>query len=331
MDKDLIVAGKDGQARFLGPVAQRLLACDMNANALRTNDVLMKDEWKELDSVAIKSAQERLVGVADLKSRGLVYDLGGDGLGTTVLEYQDMSDIGDAQVSMVAAAKGVSDVPDFNLKYLPLPITHYDFYLNARHLAASRKKGMPLDTTMVEMAGQKIADKIETWLFQGSSAFTFGGGTVRGYATHANRNTGSLTGNWDDSSTSGEVILNDVRAMKQALLDDKFYGPYVLYVPGNFETRLDDDYVSNYPKTIRERLLGIAGIEAIRVADKLADDNVLLVQMTADVVRMVTGLPLTVVEWQTQGDMLFHYKLITIDVPQIRARQNGECGVAHWS
>jgi len=232
---------------------------------------------------------------------------------------------------MIGAAKGISDVPEFQLKYLPLPITHFDFYLNARHLAASRKTGSPLDTTMVELGGTKVAELIETWLFQGSGTYTYGGGTIHGYCTHGNRNLGSLTGNWDDSSVSGEVILNDVRAMKQALIDDKFFGPYILYTPGNFETRLDDDYVSNYPKTIRERILGIAGIEDVQVADKLNDDNVLLVQMSSDVARMVTGLPLTTVEWQTQGDMLFHFKLLTIDVPQIRARQNGECGVAHWS
>ncbi len=69
----------------------------------------------------------------------------------------------------------------------------------------------------------------------------------------------------------------------------------------------------------------------IEVADKLTDDNVLLVQATSDTVRMVEGLPLTTVEWATHGDMLFHFKVMQILIPQVRADQDDNSGICHYT
>jgi hypothetical protein len=61
----------------------------------------------------------------------------------------------------------------------------------------------------------------------------------------------------------------------------------------------------------------------------LTADNVLLVQMTSDVVRLVRGMGLQNVEWATEGKMITKYKVMTIQVPQIRSDQAGRCGVVH--
>ena len=130
-----------------------------------------------------------------------------------------------------------------------------------------------------------------------------------------------------DSSTTGTNILDDVRSMKQASIDARHYGPYVLYVPTSYETVLDDDFKAESDKTIRQRILEIGNIMEVKVVDSLTADTCVLVQMTADVVRMVEGLPLTTVEWDTHGGLSTEYKVMTIMVPQIRADQNGNCGV----
>lgn len=311
-------------------VSQALIANEMNPGALRTNDTLRKDEWKQFDQAVIKVAQDRLVGVADLMSRGLVFNIS-NGLGTTVLEYEDVSDIEDAQVSMDAVTRGDNDRVEFDINYLPLPITHKDFQINIRVLEASRRLGNPLDTTMAELSARKVAEKNEEYLFQGASSFAFGGGIIRGYVDALNRNTLTLSTAWDDSAADGEMILDDVRAMKQASIDALHYGPWILYIPTAYETVLDDDFKAASDKTIRQRILEISGIQDVKVADKLAADNVLLVQMTSDVVRMVQGLPLTTVEWQTQGNMVFHFKVMNILVPQVRFDQEEHSGIVHLS
>jgi len=324
----------NGQA--VGTVAQRLLANGMRVNGLRTNATLLKDEWKQVDAAVIQSAKERLVGIADLKKRGLVYSFS-NGLGRTVLQYQDMGDVQGAQISMTGTTRGNNDRVEFDLKYFPLPIIHADFQVSTRELEASRNGSMPLDTTMAEVKAAKIAETQEE-ILQGGNAFSFGGGVLYGYIDAPNRNQGDLSGNWDDSGVVGEDIVQDVLAMKAASIADRQYGPWVLYIPQAYEVKLDEDYnatgTSGQGKTIRDRILAIKGIEDVQVADKLiatgGKENVLLVQMRRETVRMVTGLGLTTVEWNEMGGMVFNFKIMTIDIPQIRADQAGRSGIVHY-
>ena len=324
----------NGQAH--GPIALKLLASGMRTNALRTNATLLKDEWKQIDTQVLKAWQGRLRGVASLKRRGLVYSFA-NGLGRTVLEGQNAGDVNDAEMSMDGLSRGQNDRVESGLTYFPLPIIHADFNFSIRHLSASRQGQLPLDTTMSAMKAIKIAEKQEKILFQGGASFSFGGGTLYGYVDHPQRETGTLCGAWDDSSVDGEDIVRDVLAMKQTMLDNYQYGPFELYIPSVYDTKMDEDYNpgSANPQTIRARLLAIEGISAVTVIEQMTaiagKEQVCLVQMNESTVRMVTGLPLQTVEWNEQGGMLFNFKIMTIDVPQIRADANGRCGVAHFS
>jgi hypothetical protein len=73
----------------------------------------------------------------------------------------------------------------------------------------------------------------------------------------------------------------------------------------------------------------IAGIKGIKVVDTLTADNILLVQMTSDVVRLVRGMGIQSVEWQVEGKFITKYKVMTIQVPQIRSDQAGRSGIVH--
>lgn len=345
MDYPIIV---NGQVIGGGSIAQRLLRVNMNANALRCwvgkdgraymnvngkgvpithgNATLRKDEWKDMDASVMRLSQERLVGVQDLISRGLTYTIP-NGMGKTILEYEDQGDFSAAQVDMDAITRGKSDRPVYSLKGLPLPIIHKEFQITARALAASRNGSTPLDTSGAELATRMVAEAQETLLFVGTPAVAFGGYTVYGYLTEPNINTVTLSANWDASAKTGAQIVADVVAMKQASINAKHYGPWVLYVPTAYETVLDEDYTTNYAVTVRERILKIDGIEDVKVIDKLTANNVLLVQMTSDVVRWVTGMPITVTDWTEQGGSLLNFKVMTISVPHVRADKDGNSGV----
>lgn len=317
------ISGSGGR----GGVAKMLLNNDMRLGPLRTNDTLRKDEWKEMDKTVVDIARRRLRVVNDLVSRGLTYNLT-NALGTTVLEYEDASDMEDAQVSMDAAVKVRKDIIEFDIKYLPLPIVHCAFSINIRKLEASRKQGLPLDTHLAQMATAKVAEKIEAIFMTGASTLTFGGGTLYGFTDFTHANSGSLTANWDDTSAN---ILTDVLAMKQASLDDRHFGPWGIYIPPNFETALDEDYVSGYPKGMRQRILEVGGIDFINTSDFLTADNVVMVELRPETVRAVIGLQPTVVEWEEQGGMVLNFLVMAIMVPQLRADQDNRCGIQLWT
>jgi len=299
---------------------------------------LRRDEWKQLDEAVLKVAESRLGGFQDLIDAGLVYNLG-NAMGTTVLEYHDISDTDlSADITMDGITRAQGARPQFTTNYLPIPIVHADYEINTRVLAASRNLGNPLDTTMAERAARKVQEKLELMLF-GDTTYSYGGGTIYSYMNFPSANTetevASILGTnastilvpWNKAD--GTKIVQQVIAMKQASLNDKFFGPWNLYIPPAYETILDEDYQVSGGKviTIRDRLMAISGIKNIRVIDFMPADTVLLVQMTSDVVRVVRGMGLQNVEWSTEGNMVTKYKVMTIQVPQIRADQEGKCGI----
>lgn len=293
---------------------------------------LLKDEWTQYDDVVLRVAQERLVGVGDLLARGLVLNVP-NALGTTVLEYEHVTDVEAAQMSMDALTRGRADMPEYTINYLPLPIVHDDFYLTIRHLMASRKRGTALDTLRAEMGTRNVTEYIENMLFNGpgggatAGTFAYGGGTIYGYRNAASANTYTTMADWGSSGITGEEVLKDVLNMKQTLIGDNHFGPYMIYIPTSYETVLDDDFKTNSDKSIRQRILEISGIEGIKVADKLYDDVVIMVELKQETVRMVVGFQPMMVEWSSHGGMQFEYKIMAIMVPQFRVDANSNSGI----
>lgn len=297
------------------------------ASKLVTNATLRRDEWKQLDQTLLDLSKYRLGGIADLESHGLVFNLG-NAMGTTVLEYHDIGDAFNADLTMDGITRSQGDRPEYQTKYLPIPIIHVDYEINARVLAASRSLGNPLDTTSTMLAGRKVQEKLEDMLFT-STSYTWGGGTIYSYLNHPNINTQTLSVNWDASAKTGAHIVAEVNAMKQLAINAKHFGPYQLYIPTAYETVLDEDYdVSGQSNmTIRERILKLENIKGVKVIDTLPANNVLLVQMTPDVVRLVKGMGITNIEWKEEGNFVTKYKVMTIQVPQVRSDQDGNSGI----
>jgi len=326
MDNHLIdPVGMDDLRQGTSLMAQKILQGGIGPH-LRENTVLTYDQWKKIDTAVVTAARQRMVITADVMGRGLTEDLGSDPLGVTVMVSQKASGIAAAQMDMNADTETRKDRIELGTDYLPIPIVHSGFWLNVRELKASQRNGIGLDTTLAEECAQVIMEKIETNFTSGTSSFKFGSGTIYGIEDFPNVSTTSLTANWD---ASGADPVADVVALKQAAINDRHYGPYMVYVPTAYETQLDTDYVSGYPKSVRTRILEIDKIEGIKVVDKMSANHVALVQMQKNTIRAVTGWggALQTVEWESQGGMRVHYKVMGIIVPQIRSDYNDRCGI----
>lgn len=310
-----------------GMVAQRLLNADFNVNALRTNDTLRKDEWKAYDTAIVSIAKARLIGVADLMSRGLSMKLP-NALGVTRVEWETDTDVTPAGVSMSGIQRTQDDRVEFNLTGMPVPIVHKDWTLNVRHLAASRKSGQPLDTMMAEKAGRVVAERIEDMLWNGYTGLG-SNNTIYGYRTTPNRNTGSVTATW--TTATGAQILADVLAMIQKAQDDHMYGPYILYVPIACMTNMGNDFKSDSDKSILQRIKEVEGISEIKSTANLTGTNVILVQLTNDVVQMIDGIQPTMVQWESHGGMVTHFKILAIMLPRFRNDSENQSGIVHYS
>ncbi len=340
------------------PVFENRLVSEMVANGVESPvfnaTTLRKDEWLMFDRAVIRASRQRLRAWSDLAAKN---SFGGfDGMSKMVLEHERMTDPGIAVVDLDGLTDSQNDAPKFQLEGLPLPITHSGFTLSKRRLAVSRNTGTPLDTTMPEACGRRVAEMIEKTLIGSETGMTYGNTsaygdnpTVYGYTNHGDRMTATITTPTGIETSS--TTLSDVLAMRQTAYDSNFFGPYMLYHSKDWDKWLDDDYgqTAGSPggsaawgfsasQTLRQRLRQIEGIQDVRRLDFFSDTyELLLVQMTPDVVRAVNGMSITTVQWETKGGMQINFKVMAIMVPQIRSQFVGtststsKVGIVHGS
>lgn len=329
---DTVTSG-NGAFSGSGPVAMRLLQSGFDINALRLNadinaqGVLRKDEWIQFDNAILPVARQRLVAVGDLMSRGLSMPIP-NALGTTRVEWERVSDMDPAVISMSGVTNGQNDRMTFDLQGIPLPIVHRDFFLNIRALEASRKNGQSLDTMQAQLASRLVSEKVEEIFFKGA---TIGSGTntIYGITTHPNRNTGTVTASW--LTASGDQIIADINLMIAAAIGKNMFGPYILYVPMLVDNKLDNDLKAASDKTIRSRILEIPSILAIKASPNLTASNIVLMQATNDVVDILDGIQPTAVMWESQGGFVLNFKVMAIVVPRIKSDFKSQCGIVHYS
>jgi uncharacterized linocin/CFP29 family protein len=322
--------GENGQSYITVNTGHRNKDGGAVLNALVTNApaTLRKDDWIQLDTAVIKAAKPRLNAVADLRGAGLEYTIP-NGLGKTSLEHEAQSDIGPATTSMDGIRAGDSDRPVFDLRSLPLPIIHKDFQFSARQVMASRNGGSPLDTTSAELAGRRVAEEVEKLTLGESSTYAYGGGNVYGYKNFPSRLTATLSA---PTTSNQATTVAEVLAMRQQSTDNNYFGPWKCYFSPAWGAYMDADYsAAKGDNTLRERLARINGVTEVKQADYLTGTTILLVQQTPDVARIVNGMDITTVQWESHGGMQLNFKVMAILVPQLRDDYSNQTGIVHGS
>lgn len=312
-----------------GSKARLLASNGFDPAVLRTQATLLYDEWKLFDSQITTIARERLVVTQELMRRGLTYPIA-DALGVIQLVWQRSGDMNAAEVTMSGLPEADKDALDFDLVSMPLPMIHKEFTLNLRQLTVSRRGGLPLDTTMAEIAMRKIAEKVEAIIFTGLTIST-NLGTIYGLLNHPNRNTGSVTASWQLVGTTGAQIIGDVIAMVNAAYAKNMFGPYMLFVPTAVYNNLMNDFKANSDLTTLQRIMELPDIQGIMPTNRMTSTNVLMVQLTSDVIQMIDGIQPTMVEWEERGGFELNFMIYTIMLPRVRADYLSQSGIVHYS
>lgn len=337
----------NGQAS--GSIASRLLQCNFDVGCMRpyvgedgrhyitqngvavplgvANATLRRDEWIQIDTAVMTAARERMRIVADLRGSGLTYTVP-NGMGSTSLESERMGDITPATISMDPARKSEGDRPESDIINLPLPVVHKDFFFNARQIATSRNRGAGVDVTTAQLAARRVIEEVEKLTIGTAGTYSYGGGTVYGLTNFPQRLTTVLT-HPTQSDWTPELFVLELLGMRQQSTDNNYHGPWVLYVSPSWDLYLDEDYKANSDITLRARIMQISGITDIRTLDFLAGFQLLLVQQSSDVIRLVIGMDVTTLQWETDGGMRLHFKVMCIMVPQLRADIESQTGLVH--
>jgi hypothetical protein len=117
----------------------------------------------------------------------------------------------------------------------------------------------------------------------------------------------------------------------------------MVYHSNDWDQYLDNDYILTggnvATQTLRERLKAIDGIQDVRRLDFLFSSTtdqssggpgleevgtaypftMIFVQMTPEVARAVNGQDITTIQWPSVGGLRLNFKVMCIQVPQLRA------------
>jgi hypothetical protein len=328
------------------PIAGALLRSleqsgELSIPGLRALSPLSDKAQVMVDKAVVEVGLERLQFAADIMAAGLSYSLP-DPLSVTQLEWEEINKVGTAQRTMSPSARGENQLPDRKIHRLPIYLTTDDFSIGIRTLKMSQRVGTPLDTSLIKQATRRVNESIEDACINGATtldgqALVVGGYDAPGLLNAPNANTGSLTVDWTAANvvgTTGPAMVTDVLAGITALQADNKYGPYNLYLSTEAGNVIEGDFKVNTSDTIRQRLERIqAGGRPLKVqvVDRMphaaTGTQMVIVQMTSDVVEIVNGQPPTVIPWTSLDGFTLYWLVMAIMVPRFRSDYDGKSGV----
>jgi hypothetical protein len=327
------ISPKNGQAyitRTLNGVKKNIRFA---ANAMSP---LRKGDWEHVDAAVTEVARPMTNIVSDLRAAGLAYSIP-DGWAKGMLQYERVTDISGATISMDGLRRGQSDRQAFDIVNMPLPLIHKDCELPARQVASSKTQGHSgIDVQYIQAATARVLETAEMLALGTLSSYTYGGGTIYGMLNFPNRITATITaptaGGWVPATA-----VNEVNGMVQLACTAFHRGPYRLYYSLPWKQYMNMDYIITggatvATQTLRERLLKIDNIQAVTLADFMHTGfTLLLVEMKigGGTIRIVTGMDVMVVEWESAAGMQLHFKVMCIILPQLKCDTNGNCGLVH--
>jgi hypothetical protein len=304
----------------------------INTDGFRALAPLPERSQIVLDNAVVEVGLERLTFAADIMAAGLTYNLS-DPLSLTQLAWNKSNKVGAAQRTMSPSARGENKLPAVLEDRLPIYLTTDNFSLDIRTLKMSQRVGMPLDTALIKACTRSVNEAIEDAAINGATTIDGQDLQVAGYSAPGlvnapNAATQALTAAAWDATPVGATIYTETQAMLTKLRANKKYGPYRMYVNTEVGANLDADYVTAAPQnTIKERLLKIEGLQAIRTADMMPAAKVVVVQMTSDVIDMVVGQKPTVIPYTSLDSFTFHNLVMAIMIPRVRSDYDGASGV----
>lgn len=313
-----LIGAEDIIAKGVTSLAQLRPVLTQQTDPLAANATLRKDEWEQIDTRVNDVMRERLTIVDDLRGRGLVTPVS---LGTILRVTERLSDFDAAEVTFDGDTAPQKDRAEFKRDVIPVPVISKDFSVNWRQLEASRRRGDPLDVTSAALAARKVRDRLQDVMVNGygsgpgsNPSNGTDGQSIPGLVTHANRIPYDI-GDWNLASPT---TIADVKGMLAAAYDQNFFGPFVLYVAKNFWASLQRDYNdAKGEKTYIERIKAYEDIEALRPLDSLPAGQVVLVQMTEDVIELTEAQIVTTVQWE-KNPFVMNFRVLTVAGPHIK-------------
>lgn len=300
----------------------------LTSRGLVVNSQLRLDEWRKLDMAIQQAATTRLRLVRRLRELNLVEPV--TSIGTLTVQYTQASEITAAETNMEGRS-GQTDRgrADHKIAGSPLPVTFKEFEIPMRQLEASRMGGNPIDTSNAERAARVVAEQLESLAVDGQSSLVFDSNTLYGVTSEPNILTDTAAnyggGDWGTISN----IIPTIEGMITALTatTNNYYGPFDVFAARTQYNQAALNHYADVGDTPAQRIRNLDMVQNFDALDYLADGEILVMQMTPDVIKWYEHVGISVLEWMSGDGMVGFYKVVSVAAPQPRSEYNSRSGI----
>lgn len=288
------------------------------------NAFLNREEWERLDAAVISRARQRLGAWGDVVGAGLVSN-------TTLAEWFSKWRVASERIAATAMmdfrTQLIEDRTDKKTYGVPVPIVSAAFSIGRRELITARAAGSDVESFEAEEAGAAVAEKLEDMLINGETGIVLEGTPIYGYRTLSARNTGTVVGDFGTISNIYETFIAAVLAMAA----DRYYGPFGVYMSNTQYFEMLEYYSDGTGQTALARVLSIPQISFVRVNDLTTDGDVLMVQLTREVVDIRQAMALENRRWVSPDASRIHFVVMAAAVPRLKTDYAGNAGILHYT
>ena len=309
-------------------IARNSRAAEGVANALHTNSTTLRHEdFLVIQEMLTEVRRRKLNGITDLKEAGLTFPVS---IGDQIVGTENINEFTDAEQEQNPTGYDNDDTV-FTETYVPNPITHKTFGVPWRQQGFNYKSSAGLKESM-----RKVAERLEETLFNGNPNIkvSFGGSTqsIYGYTTHPDRGTATIS-DWSNPANY-DVIHKEVIANIGSMFADQGgveMDSVILYFPKNFKEAMDQDYSSlKGDLTVADRIKKIPEIKDVKFGEKLADSNVVYVEMSDRTVQLAVASDIVSVPHVKTNPMASQFLTTYAAMVQIiKADSAGNTGILH--
>lgn len=288
---------------------------------------LPRDVWGQWDEDGIMVQRTRLAVFNDL-AQSLARPFP---IGKLVSYFQQISDSGEANVSLDGRSMAKKDRQTYAYVGTPVPIVNTTFGYGWRDVEAARSEGMQLDDAGRLNANRVVAETLEDWALDGASNIVVGGAQLYGIRSHPKRSTRSTTN--DLSACTGAQWLADVNATTSLLYSQNIFAEPTLYVNINdWKYARETDFSTSYPnKTIAQRVLE-SGVAGVVPSSSVNADEIIAVVKDPTLLRVLNAMPPSTVPLFRQNPHDdYDFMAMGAAVVEVRYDTADQCGIAHSS
>tara|TARA_R110000737_G_scaffold195660_1_gene216512 strand:- start:751 stop:1875 length:1125 start_codon:yes stop_codon:yes gene_type:complete len=309
-------------------IARNSRVAEAVANKLYNNSTTLRHEdFLVIQEMITEVRRRKLNGINDLKEAGLTFPVS---IGDQIVGTENINSFGDAEQEQNPTGYDNEDTA-FTETYVPNPITHKTFGVPWRQQGFNYKSSAGLKESM-----RKVAERLEETLFNGNTAInvSFGGqlNPIYGYTTHPDRGTATIS-DWSNV-INNDAIVNEVIANVGSMFANQGgveMDSVILYFPKNFKEAMDRDYSSlKGDLTVAERIKKIPEIKDVKFGEKLADSNVVYVEMSDRTVQLAVASDIVSVPHVKTNPMASQFLTTYAAMVQIiKADSDGNTGILH--